>query len=194
MHTLWLLFVTFLKIGTFTFGGGYAMIPLIAQAITQCQWLNMQEIMDVVAISQMTPGPLAINAATFTGIKVAGLTGGLVATLAVSLPCICITLAVSRYFFQFQQNKRVRGVLSMIHPVVIGMILSATATILLTSFFALSGNAGIAEVGKITSVSFASIGIALISFWWIHIKDKSPIAMLAISAGLGILCMWLWIQ
>lgn len=87
-----------------------------------------------------------------------------------------------------------RGVLSMIHPVVIGMILSATATILLTSFFALSGNAGIEEVGKITSVSFASIGIALISFWWIHIKDKSPIAMLAISAGLGILCMWLGVQ
>lgn len=86
MHTLWLLFVAFLKIGAFTFGGGYAMIPLIAQAITQYQWLNMQEIMDVVAISQMTPGPLAINAATFTGIKVAGLTGGLVATLAVSLP------------------------------------------------------------------------------------------------------------
>ena len=101
MAKLWILFLTFLKIGAFTFGGGYAMIPLITGAVTQYQWLGVQEITDIVAISQMTPGPLAINAATFTGIKVSGLLGGVVATVAVSLPCICITMMVSKYFSSF---------------------------------------------------------------------------------------------
>ena len=105
MAELWLLFITFLKIGAFTFGGGYAMIPLITNAVMQHQWLGVQEITDIVAISQMTPGPLAINAATFTGIKVSGLVGGLVATAAVSLPCICITMVVSKYFFSFSIIK-----------------------------------------------------------------------------------------
>ena len=123
MAKLWILFLTFLKIGAFTFGGGYAMIPLITGAVTQYQWLGVQEITDIVAISQMTPGPLAINAATFTGIKVSGLLGGVVATVAVSLPCICIT------------------------------------------------------------------GIAVLSFWWIHCKDRSPIVMIGMSAVLGIVGM-----
>lgn len=194
MYKLWLLFLTFLKIGAFTFGGGYAMIPLITDAITQYQWLDLKEIMDVVAISQMTPGPLAINAATFTGIKVSGLIGGVVATVAVALPCICITLLVSKYFFQFQHNLRVRGTLYMIRPVVVGMILAATVTIAFTSFFALQGTMGVMELGSITKISYVSLAIAAVSFWWIHYKDKSPIAMIGISAALGIVCMLLGLQ
>ncbi len=186
MNELWLLFLTFLKIGAFTFGGGYAMIPLITSAVTQYQWLGMQEITDIVAISQMTPGPLAINAATFTGIKVSGLVGGLVATIAVCLPCVCITMLVSKYFFQFQHNKRVQGILYTIRPVVVGMILAATLTIALTSFFSLQGTGGIMELTHITKVSYYSIAIAILSFWWISCKEKSPIAMIGISAILGI--------
>lgn len=189
MAKLWLLFLTFLKIGAFTFGGGYAMIPLITGAVTQYQWLGVQEITDIVAISQMTPGPLAINAATFTGIKVSGLLGGVVATVAVSLPCICITMVVSKYFFQFQHNQRVRGTLYMIRPVVVGMILAATITIAFTAFFSLQGTTGIMELGQMTKVSYVSVGIAVLSFWWIHCKDRSPIAMIGMSAVLGIVGM-----
>ena len=189
MAKLWILFLTFLKIGAFTFGGGYAMIPLITGAVTQYQWLGVQEITDIVAISQMTPGPLAINAATFTGIKVSGLLGGVVATVAVSLPCICITMMVSKYFFQFQHNQRVRGTLYMIRPVVVGMILAATITIAFTAFFSLQGTTGIMELGQMTKVSYLSVGIAVLSFWWIHCKDRSPIFMIGMSAVLGIVGM-----
>ncbi len=189
MAKLWILFLTFLKIGAFTFGGGYAMIPLITGAVTQYQWLGVQEITDIVAISQMTPGPLAINAATFTGIKVSGLLGGVVATVAVSLPCICITMMVSKYFFQFQHNQRVRGTLYMIRPVVVGMILAATITIAFTAFFSLQGTTGIMELGQMTKVSYLSVGIAVLSFWWIHCKDRSPIVMIGMSAVLGIVGM-----
>ncbi|MFR4008030.1 MAG: chromate transporter [Christensenellales bacterium] len=119
MHTLWLLFVAFLKIGAFTFGGGYAMIPLIAQAITQYQWLNMQEIMDVVAISQMTPGPGHQRSHVYRhkGGGANGRAGGNAGGFA----AVHLYHAGSKpVFFQFQENKRVRGVLSMIHPVVLG--------------------------------------------------------------------------
>lgn len=194
MAELWQLFITFLKIGAFTFGGGYAMIPLITNAVMQHQWLGVQEITDIVAISQMTPGPLAINAATFTGIKVSGLVGGLVATAAVSLTCICITMVVSKYFFQFQHNQRVRGTLYMIRPVVVGMIFAATITIAFTAFFSLQGTMGIMELGQIQRVSYVSIGIAVLSFWWIHCKNKSPIAMIGISAALGIVGMLIGLE
>ena len=170
MAELWLLFITFLKIGAFTFGGGYAMIPLITNAVMQHQWLGVQEITDIVAISQ------------------------LVATAAVSLPCICITMVVSKYFFQFQHNQRVRGTLYMIRPVVVGMIFAATITIAFTAFFSLQGTTGIMELRQIQRVSYLSIGIAVLSFWWIHCKNKSPIAMIGISAALGIVGMLIGLE
>ncbi len=142
MAELWLLFITFLKNWRVYLGGGYAMIPLITNAVMQHQWLGVQEITDIVAISQMTPGLLAINAATFTGIKGqragwrAGSDGGGVAAVHLHYD------GGQQIFFQFQHNQRVRGTLYMIRPVVVGMIFAATITIAFTAFFSLQGTTG----------------------------------------------------
>ena len=103
-------------------------------------------------------------------------------------------MVVSKYFFQFQHNQRVRGTLYMIRPVVVGMIFAATITIAFTAFFSLQGTMGIMELRQIQRVSYLSIGIAVLSFWWIHCKNKSPIAMIGISAALGIVGMLIGLE
>ena len=90
---------TFMKIGAFSFGGGYDMIPLFQKELVGHGWMLISEVADVVAISEMTPGPFAVNAATFAGTKMMGLPGALFATFGVVLPSVVITLIVARYFF-----------------------------------------------------------------------------------------------
>lgn len=129
-QTLASLFRTFLKIGAFTFGGGYAMIPLIQrEAVEKHQWISDGDILDIVAIAESTPGPIAINAATFVGYKVAGFQGALCATLGVVLPSFGIILAVALVLRQFQQLAVVQyafwgiraGVLALIGKALLNM-------------------------------------------------------------------------
>jgi len=102
------LFWEFIKIGAFTFGGGYAMIPLIERGIvTKYHWLTMEQFTDLIAIAEMTPGPIAINSATFVGYKVAKFWGAVVATMGVVLPSFLIIWAIASVFFQFQNNPTV---------------------------------------------------------------------------------------
>ena len=124
MAELWLLFITFLKIGVFTFGGGYAMIPLITNAVMQHQWLGVQEITDIVAISQMTPGPLAINSSTFVGFKAAGIAGAFTATLAVVLVPVILSLLLAS-FYRGGSGGMISRLLYGIRPCVVPVILFA---------------------------------------------------------------------
>ena len=106
MNELWKIFLTFLKIGAFTFGGGYAMIPLIQkEAVENHKWVTDEDILNVVAIAESTPGPIAINAATFVGYQVAGFIGALVATLGVVLPSFLIILGIPYVLEQFRDLK-----------------------------------------------------------------------------------------
>lgn len=130
-----LLFWTFFKIGLFSFGGGYAMIPLIQKEILHYNWLNAKEYADIIAISQMTPGPIAVNTATYVGAKTAGLFGAFSATLGVSLPSFILIVIIAHFFIQFKENAVVESVLQGIRPVTIGMVASAVIFLAGTSIF-----------------------------------------------------------
>ena len=130
------LFWSFLQIGLFSFGGGYAAMPLIqTQIVTQHGWLGMAEFTDLVTISQMTPGPIAINAATFVGLRVAGLSGALAATVGCMLPsCVLVTL-LARLYLRYRKLSLLQGVLTSLRPAVVAMIASAGVSILVTAFW-----------------------------------------------------------
>lgn len=124
--TLFELFVSYLKIGFFGFGGGYAMLSLIhSEVVVSHGWLTNGEFSDIVAISQMTPGPIAINSATYIGYEVGGIWGSVVATVAVSLPALTLMLLITHYFLRLQNNRYVKGIVRGMRPVVVGMIASA---------------------------------------------------------------------
>ena len=120
------LFLSYLKIGFFGFGGGYAMLSLIQNEIVEQQgWLTASQFADIVAVSQMTPGPIAINSATYIGYTVAGFWGSVVATFAVCLPALTVMLALTKFFLKLKDNRYVYGILTGMRPVVVGMIAAA---------------------------------------------------------------------
>ena len=126
MNTLLSLFLTFFRIGAFTFGGGYAMIPLIQrEAAEKRGWVSDEDILEIVAIAESTPGPIAINAATFVGYRVAGVLGAVCATLGVVLPSFLIILAVSLILREFQENIYVQYAFRGIRAAVLALILKA---------------------------------------------------------------------
>lgn len=130
------LFISFLKIGLFSFGGGYAAMPLIQdQVVTARQWLSMPEFTDLVTISQMTPGPIAVNSATFVGIKIAGIPGALTATLGCILPSCVIVLLIAKLYLKYRNMDLLQGVLGSLRPAVVAMIASAGVSILITAFW-----------------------------------------------------------
>lgn len=134
MDKLWLLFITFFKIGLVTFGGGYAMIPLIEEEVLAHGWLaSVDVLVDFIAISESTPGPFAINVATFIGFDEAGFWGALVATLGVVLPSFIIILLIARFFTRFAQNIYVKGFLAGVKPAVVGILLAVGIGMLLRS-------------------------------------------------------------
>lgn len=117
------LFISYLKIGFFGFGGGYAMLSLIQnETVIQHQWLTSSQFSDIIAVSQMTPGPIAINSATYVGYTVAGFWGSVIATLAVCLPSLTIMILITRFYLQLRSNRFVSRAMWAMKPVVIGMI------------------------------------------------------------------------
>ncbi len=186
------LFWTFFKIGLFSFGGGYAMIPLIQKEIEQNGWINAKEYADIIAISQMTPGPLAVNAATYVGAKVSGVLGAIPATLGVSLPSFILIVTTAHFFIQFKDNAIVESILKGVRPVTIAMVASAVIFMAETSIFK-SGvsfatlksllTVGLSNSDNIDIWSIVVFLIILIS----SVKYKiHPIWAVAISAALGI--------
>ena len=130
------LFWSFLQIGLFSFGGGYAALPLIqGQIVDRHGWLAMAEFTDLITISQMTPGPIAINAATFVGIKIAGLAGAAAATLGCVLPSCVIATVLARLYLKYRTMSLLQGVLGSLRPAVVAMIASAGVSILVTAFW-----------------------------------------------------------
>lgn len=136
MQLLWELFITFFTIGSTAFGGGYAVMPLITRYIVeQRHWLSIIELADVTSISQMTPGPIILNSATFVGVKMAGFMGGVVATLGSVLPSFLILLVLGYYFFKNSNLDFVQAILKGLRPAIVGLILIASLTLIKTSLF-----------------------------------------------------------
>ncbi len=133
MQIYFKLFISFFKIGLFGFGGGYAMLPLIKHEIVDApnQWLTIKDFSDIVAISQMTPGPIAINSATYVGYTVSGgITGAIIATLAVCLPPLIIMLCLSAFYLKFRNNKIIESVFKSLKPAIIGLIAAAALSLM----------------------------------------------------------------
>ncbi len=130
------LFLSFLRIGAFSFGGGYAAIPLIqGEVITRHGWLSPSEFTDLMTIAEMTPGPIAINAASFAGNQVAGIPGALFATVGVILPSCLIVTLLSCLYVRFRKLSLMQDLLRSLRPAVVSMILSAGLIVLLPAFF-----------------------------------------------------------
>lgn len=123
------LFISFLKIGAFTFGGGYAMIPLIQREVVEKhKWITDDDILDIIAIAESTPGPIAINSATFVGYRVAGVWGSFFATLGVVLPSFCIILLIAYVLREFQNIKAVQYAFNGIRAGVLALLLKSIWT------------------------------------------------------------------
>ena len=120
------LFSVFFRIGVFNFGGGLAMLPLIFQSVQDFGIMTSQEFSDLVAISQITPGPIAVNAATFVGFSYAGVPGALAATFGVCLPSFVLMLVVMKFMDKFKESRGMQGALDGIRPVTVGLIAAAT--------------------------------------------------------------------
>ena len=135
MLSLLKLFWTFFKIGLFTFGGGYAMIPMIIEETKQFNVLDENEIIDFIAISESTPGPFAINIATFIGYSQEGILGALVTTLGVALPSFIIILLLVNIIEKVKDNRFFKSIIKTVMPLVIGLILSTVLDISLNSLF-----------------------------------------------------------
>lgn len=133
---LWQLFWSFFQIGLFSIGGGYAALPLIqAQVVDGYGWMTMTEFSDIITISQMTPGPIAINAATFVGTRIAGPAGAAVATLGCIVPSCIIVLTLAFIYYKYRNITMVQGTLKGLQPAVVALIASAGLSILVTAFF-----------------------------------------------------------
>ncbi|MBU5593470.1 chromate transporter [Clostridium sp. MSJ-4] len=166
------LFITFFKIGLFSFGGGYAMLPLIKQeVVVNNAWLSLSEFTDIIAISQVTPGPIAINSATYIGYTATNsVWGSMLATLGVSLPSFIIMIIISIFFVKFKDNKYVEYAFKGIRPTVVGLI--AAAALLL--------------VNKSIFIDFKSILIFL-GVFIASLKKVDPILLIVVVAVIGII-------
>ena len=130
------LFLSFIQVGIFSFGGGYAAMPLIqSQVVTNHRWLTMSEFTDLITISQMTPGPIAVNSATFVGLKIAGVLGAVVATFGCILPSCIIVTVLAKLYLKYRSMDMMQEVLYSLRPAVVAMIASAGILILMTAFW-----------------------------------------------------------
>ncbi len=184
------LFLTFFRIGLFTFGGGYAMLPLIQDAVLENQWLSEEAIVNFIAVSESTPGPFAINIATYVGMErgrdllnlPGGFLGAAIATLGVVLPSFIVILIVAKIYRKFQESKIVKGCMTGLRPTVIGLIAAAVLNIGSTVFFP----NGIAFANWDFYTMAVSLVIAVIGLLLIFKKKIHPIILIVVSAALGI--------
>lgn len=179
------LFWSFFQIGLFSFGGGYAAMPLIQQqTVTQNGWLSMKEFADIITIAEMTPGPIAVNSATFVGLKIAGLPGAVISTLGCVFPSCVIVLTLAYFYYKYRKLTVVQGILSCLRPAVVALIASAGLSILLLACF--RDGALPQGVGDVSFVGILLFGAALFALrrW----KPNPILVML----GAGIIGMFVF--
>ena len=194
MIYLQLIFV-YLKIGLFGFGGGYAMLSLIQdEVVVHHGWLTAQQFTDIVALSQVTPGPIGINSATYIGYTVTGsVWGSIVATLAVSFPSFILVMTIAFYYQKFRKNRWVEAAFTGIRPASVGLILAAALLLTLRSAFFMTlspsmdyGQVYNAVVETDNFPDFKSISIFAITFFLLYKKWIHPIAMIFVAGILGL--------
>ena len=177
--TLLQLVWSYLKIGFFGFGGGYAMLSLIhSEVVVRNEWLTNGEFSDIIAISQMTPGPIALNSATYIGYEVAGVLGSVVATTAVCIPALTLMILLTRFFIKLHNNRYVQSVVLAMRPVVVGMIMSAALLLIFPH----------SDDGRsfIDGWSWLIFALALLG----SAKKINPILLIVVSGIAGVVIYW----
>ncbi|MDD2446407.1 MAG: chromate transporter [Tissierellia bacterium] len=171
MKVLLDLFITFFKIGAFSFGGGYAMLPLMQEEIIDVNnWITSTEFIDIIAISEMTPGPIAVNSATFLGYKVAGIGGSALATFGVILPSFIVMSLIFHFMNRFKDSLYVDWAFRGIRPVVLGLIAAAAVSVSQTAF-----------------IDLKSVMIAIILFYIVTFKKYNAILAVVLAGVLGVI-------
>jgi len=164
------IFLTFLKIGAFTFGGGYAMIPFIQTEIIDIhKWLTAKEFVDILAIAEMTPGPIAVNSSTFVGYKIAGFWGSLAGTVGVILVCVILSTIAGKFFFRFKDNRLLKALFKGIRPTVIILIASS-----------------VFSIGRVALLDVKSIAICISIFFLLFRFKLNPIFAVILSGIMGV--------
>lgn len=164
------LYITFFKIALFTFGGGYAMLPLIQEEMINNAWLTVDQFIDMVAVSQMTPGAIAMNTATFVGFKLAGIPGVLATTLGLISPSLIIITIIAALISKYKDNPLVENAWKGIRPAVVGLIMVA-----------------VISLGQEVIVSYQGLIIAAIALFLIAKIKLHPILVIIVSGSLGLL-------
>ncbi len=187
------LFLTFFKIGLFTIGGGYAMIPLVLEAVVENGWMNEADFMNFLAVAESTPGPIAVNMATYVGSTQGGILGSALATLGVVLPSFCIILLIAAVIRNFLKYRGVQAVMGGIRPAVVGLILSTALTMILGTVL------GVSDLKTVPAFDFRApaifaiiVGVSFLPKLFKKKKKLSPILMILISAVLGIVLYGFW--
>ena len=181
------MFLTFLKIGVVSFGGGYAMIQLLTEEVLSHGWLTNSEIMNFIAVSESTPGPVAINMATFIGASQYGFLGALVATLGVVLPSFIIILIIATIIKNLLKFAGVKAFLNGVRPVVVALIIGTAVTLFLTVVLSFTKVNDAVKFDWKALAIFIVIAVIALAFKKIRKKKISPILLIIISAMLGIL-------
>ena len=189
---LLMLFLEFLKIGLFTFGGGYAMIPLIKEAVLKHGWMNETQFLNMIGVSEVTPGPIAINMATYVGSTQAGFIGSLLCTIGVVLPAFTIMLLISLLLKKYMKNKYVQSALNGIKFVAVALIAASALTIFADVLFPYSLENGINIIPNRTAIKMFIIIIAGYFLLKIVLKKKpGPISIIIMSAIVGLMVNYL---
>lgn len=182
LELLW----TFFKIGIFTFGGGYAMLPLIQEEVAAHGWMESSELINFVAVSESTPGPFAVNIATYIGAETGGVLGAVCATFGVVLPSFIVILIVAKCFERFKNSKIVMGCMTGLKPAVVGLIgasaLSVAGNVFMPNGFSFS---------VFSELFFAAVVIFLLSLLLVF-KKVHPVFVIVISAVLGVVSGYLF--
>jgi chromate transporter len=174
------LYWSFFQIGLFSIGGGYAALPLIQNQVVDIHsWLTMTEFADVVTLSQMTPGPIAINAASFIGIRMGGIPGAVIATLGCITPSVLISLILAYVYYRYRELSTFQGVMRGLRPAVVALITSAGISLVLLAFW--KGETVTADLSKLDLLSVAIFAIAL------FILRKWKVSQIVIMIGAGII-------
>lgn len=181
------LFLTFLQIGAVSFGGGYGMISMIREKVLLNEWLTEEELLNMIAVSESTPGPIAVNMATFIGSAQGGIFGSLCATIGVILPAFVIILIIASLIRNFLKYAGVKAFLNGVRPCVVGLILATGLTMLAGTLFDFSTIESIPNIDVRGIIILALVIAIATAYKKFRSKKPSPIIMILISAGLGML-------
>ena len=176
------LFCSFLQIGLFSFGGGYASLPLIEDQVTNFHhWMTVPEFTDLITISQMTPGPIALNSATFVGIRIAGIPGAVAATAGCVLPSCIIIFILAGLYLRYRNGSLLNSALTALRPAVVAMIASAGLSVLLTAFFRNE------QELTLSSIQWEMVFISILCFFLLRKTKVSPVAVMLLAGVIKVL-------